>query len=118
MANLLSNAAKFTRPGTKISVEAGVQGKYVRICVRDHGMGIPEKIRGRIFEKFTQGESVNTRGQEGSGLGLCIARQMIELMNGEIGFETEAGVGTTFSVNLPVAELSAPSPEQAMEIAV
>ena len=106
MANLLSNAAKFTRPGTKIYVSAQRSGKYVRISVRDQGAGIPDRIRHRIFEKFMQGEAVNTRGCEGSGLGLSIARQLVELMNGEIGFETEKDAGTTFSVNLPIADLS------------
>ena len=115
VANLLSNAAKFTRPGTKITVKAARHGKYVRISVRDEGAGIPDRIRHRIFEKFMQGESVNTRGCEGSGLGLCIARQMVELMNGEIGFETQKDAGTTFHVDLPIADLTSPGPELAAQ---
>jgi PAS domain S-box-containing protein len=104
MANLLSNAAKFTRPGTTIQVRSELAGTYVRICVSDHGQGIPENLRERIFEKFVQAENVNTRGHEGSGLGLSIARKMVELMNGEIGFTSQSGVGTTFTISLPSAE--------------
>jgi PAS domain S-box-containing protein len=105
MANLLSNAAKFTRTGTVVFVTGVVSGKYARISVRDQGNGIPDGIRERIFEKFIQGESANTRGREGSGLGLSITRQMVELMNGEVEFTSEAGIGTTFIVSLPIAEL-------------
>jgi signal transduction histidine kinase len=107
MANLLSNAAKFTRPGSMVTVEASASGRHVQLSVRDQGNGIPAAIQGRVFEKFTQGESANTRGREGSGLGLSIARQMVDCMNGDIRFETEAGVGTTFFVTLPTAEFGA-----------
>lgn len=112
MANLLSNAAKFTGPGTAIDIAAAPAGKQVRISVRDRGPGIPDELRERIFEKFVQGENVNTRGHEGSGLGLSITRKMVEMMNGQIGFTSETGAGTTFTVSLPVAEIEAgPPPE-------
>jgi signal transduction histidine kinase len=107
MANLLSNAAKFTRPGSTVFVEAAASGRHVQLSVRDQGNGIPAAIHSRIFEKFTQGESANTRGREGSGLGLSIARQMVECMNGDIRFESQDGVGTTFFVTLPTAEFGA-----------
>lgn len=107
MANLLSNAAKFTRPGSTVLVEATASGRHVQLSVRDRGNGIPAAIQSRIFEKFTQGESANTRGREGSGLGLSIARQMVECMNGDIRFESQEGVGTTFFVTLPTAEFGA-----------
>ncbi len=107
MANLLSNAAKFTRPGTVVEVSARLAGRFARIRVRDRGHGIPEELRERIFEKFAQGENVNTRGHEGSGLGLSITRRMVELMNGEIRFESRRGAGTTFIVSLPLAEAGA-----------
>lgn len=111
MANLLSNAAKFTGAGTAITIASQLCGKYARICVRDRGPGIPEDVRERIFEKFVQAENVNTRGHEGSGLGLSIARKMVESMNGEIGFTSDAGVGTTFFVHLPIAESGTVSAE-------
>lgn len=107
MANLLSNAAKFTGPGTAIDITAQLVGKQVRIAVRDRGQGIPDDLRERIFEKFVQGENVNTRGHEGSGLGLSITRRMVELMNGEISFTSQTGAGTTFTVSLPVAGIEA-----------
>ena len=105
MANLLSNAAKFTRPGTEVEVSSHFAGRFARIRVRDRGAGSPQELRERIFEKFVQGENVNTRGHEGSGLGLSITRKMVELMNGEIGFESETGAGTTFTVSLPLATI-------------
>ena len=104
MANLLSNAAKFTRFGTAITISSELCGKHARISVRDQGPGIPKDVRERIFEKFVQAENVNTRGHEGSGLGLSIARKMAETMNGEITFTSQTGVGTTFIVNLPIAQ--------------
>jgi signal transduction histidine kinase len=116
LANLLSNAAKFTRAGTAVQVRSERAGKYVRISVCDQGHGIPENLRERIFEKFVQAESVNTRGHEGSGLGLSIARKMVELMNGEISFTSQSGVGTTFTVSLPAAE-TAHVPKSSEELA-
>lgn len=104
MANLLSNAAKFTRPGTVIDVVSELAGRCVLISVRDQGQGIPENMRERVFEKFVQAESVNTRGHEGSGLGLSITHKLVELMNGEISFSSETGVGTTFTVGLPIVD--------------
>jgi signal transduction histidine kinase len=103
MTNLLSNAAKFTRPGTEVDVIARHARRTAHISVRDRGPGVPEALRERIFDKFVQGENVNTRGHEGSGLGLSITRKMVALMNGEISFHSEAGNGTTFTVSLPVA---------------
>jgi len=103
LANLLSNAAKFTRPGTSVSVFMTIEGAHVRVSVRDQGLGVPEELRPRLFEKFAQAQNVNTRDREGSGLGLSISRQLMHLMNGDIEYAFVEGVGSTFSLKMPIA---------------
>lgn len=102
MANLLSNAAKFTRPGTSVTVALIRNGAHVGVAVRDQGTGVPEELRPRLFEKFAQAQNVNTRDREGSGLGLSISRRLMQLMNGDIDYAFEEGVGSTFSLSLPI----------------
>jgi PAS domain S-box-containing protein len=109
MANLLSNAAKFSPPGSEVSVRALERGLQVRFEVQDYGTGIPQEFQGRIFEKFAQADSSSSRRYEGTGLGLSITRQLVEAMNGTIGFVTVAGKGTIFHFELPRAG-KAPNP--------
>jgi PAS domain S-box-containing protein len=101
MSNLLSNAAKYSPPGGAVRVFSEWRGEYMRICVRDDGPGIPASFRDRIFEKFSQADSSAAREKGGTGLGLHIARRFVEHMNGRIGFESEAGRGSTFWVEFP-----------------
>jgi PAS domain S-box-containing protein len=103
MSNLLSNAAKYSPPGGTVRVFSERRGDHVRISVRDEGPGIPEDFRERIFEKFSQADSSATREKGGTGLGLHIARRFVEHMNGRIGFDSEPGHGSTFWVELPLA---------------
>jgi PAS domain S-box-containing protein len=101
LSNLLSNAAKFSPAMAEIEVGAELRGNSVRVFVRDHGDGIPEDFRGRIFGKFSQADSSASRQQGGTGLGLHITRQLVEHMNGTIGFVSQMGMGTTFWVEFP-----------------
>jgi len=103
MANLLSNAAKFSPEGSAVQVRARDHGTHVRIEVEDHGIGIPETFRQRVFEKFAQADSSSSRRFEGTGLGLSITRQLLEAMGGTIGFTTNTGQGTIFHFELPHA---------------
>lgn len=105
MANLLSNAAKFSPEGQTVSVSAEVlpTGR-TRIGVRDRGCGIAPEFRDRIFQKFSQADASTTRARDGTGLGLSITKVLVEGMGGQIGFDTAAGQGTTFYVELPLAE--------------
>jgi PAS domain S-box-containing protein len=96
IANLLSNAAKFSHDGGQVEISAIQQDNAVRISVQDHGEGIPVEFRGRIFNQFTQADSSATRQKGGTGLGLAITKRLVEAMGGEIGFTSEVGVGTTF----------------------
>lgn len=101
LANLLSNAAKFSPSDAEVTVAVGRAGSLLRVEVADKGRGIPEEFRGRIFRKFSQADSSDTRQKGGTGLGLSIAKALVERMGGRIGYDTEVGAGTTFFFELP-----------------
>jgi PAS domain S-box-containing protein len=101
MVNLLSNAAKFSPSNESIMVRAERHGRMVRVSVSDKGKGIPVQFQNRIFEKFAQADSSDTRAKSGTGLGLSITKAIVEKMNGSIGFDTQSNVGTTFYVDFP-----------------
>ncbi len=102
--NLISNALKFTdQGGVRVSAvtEAGSQGTRVRFEVHDTGVGISAQAQGFIFEKFRQSETFVTRNHEGTGLGLTLAKELVEHMGGHIGLDSTPGAGTTFHFVLP-----------------
>lgn len=103
MANLLSNASKFSPPGAAIEVTARCHQGRVRVTVRDYGKGIPPDFQTRIFQKFSQADSSDSRSRAGTGLGLAISRAIVERLGGHIGFDTGPG-GTTFYFDLPDAD--------------
>ncbi|ESQ84430.1 hypothetical protein AEAC466_08740 [Asticcacaulis sp. AC466] len=108
MANLLSNAAKFSPAGSTVTVSvAEMPTGAIRISVADQGPGIREDFRRRIFGKFSQADDALTRTKQGAGLGLYICRQILEHMNGTIGYDCAPGGGTTFWVELPVETIPA-----------
>lgn len=102
MSNLLSNAAKFSPQGAQVDITVTPLDRLVRVMVADHGPGISEDFRDKIFQKFSQADSSDARRKGGSGLGLSISKALIEKMGGHIGFDTELGVGTRFYFELPV----------------
>lgn len=103
MRNLLSNAAKFSHPGSEVLVSAHAEGGIVTISVADTGVGIPEAFQPRIFQKFSQvSHSDRPTKIKGTGLGLSIAKMMIEAHGGSIGFHSTEGLGSTFFIKLPV----------------
>ncbi len=101
MANLLSNAIKFSPAEGTVRVLLGRHAGRVRVEVSDDGPGIPEEFRSRIFQKFSQADSSDTRQKGGTGLGLNIVKAMMERMDGSIGFASRVNVGTTFHFELP-----------------
>jgi signal transduction histidine kinase len=102
--NLVSNAIKFTeKGGVTIRCNQIKQGEMVNISVSDTGIGISPAALGYIFEAFRQADGSTTRQFGGTGLGLTIARKLIELQGGEVAVESAPGQGTTFSFTLPIA---------------
>jgi signal transduction histidine kinase len=102
LLNLLSNAHKFTPPGGAISLTARSMGaEAVVITVADTGIGIAPEHQAIVFEAFQQVESGYARAQQGTGLGLALAKQLVELMGGTIALESTPGVGSAFTVTLP-----------------
>ncbi|WP_075185055.1 PAS domain S-box protein [Teredinibacter haidensis] len=104
MANLLSNAIKFSPEEETVSVHIKTFGSKIEISVTDKGSGIPKKFQSRIFERFAQVDSSDTREKGGTGLGLSITKAIVEQLHGEIEFESVEGEGTTFRVFLPVVQ--------------
>lgn len=102
LSNFLSNAAKFSLPGSQVEIAVRQYENVVRVEVIDHGPGIPDEFRSRIFQKFSQADSSDTRQKGGTGLGLAISKELIERMNGLIGFDSVAGQGASFYFELPV----------------
>ena len=100
--NLVSNAVRFSPTGTAVDVAVATSGREARVTVRDHGPGIPEGFADRIFGRFQQGPAPEGR-RGGSGLGLSIARALVEVHGGAIGFAPAEGGGTVFWVTLPLA---------------
>jgi signal transduction histidine kinase len=107
LLNLLSNALKFTRKGGRVEIRAERQqedDRRVRISVSDTGVGIAPEDVARLFDKYEQARSRATRGEKGTGLGLYITRQLVELHDGRINVESELGKGSTFSFTLPIKQ--------------
>ncbi|MCU7926729.1 MAG: response regulator [Candidatus Thiodiazotropha sp. (ex Dulcina madagascariensis)] len=102
MANLLSNAAKHSPADDQVDISVTTSKEHVRICVHDHGKGIPEEFKSRVFSKFAQADSSDTRQKGGTGLGLSITKAIVEQHSGNIGFDSSEGMGTTFHVELPL----------------
>jgi len=106
MANLLSNAAKFSPENSKVKIATSIEGSFVKISVVDQGEGIPENFHKKIFSKFSQNDSSTTRQKGGTGLGLSITKQIMEIMGGKIDFTSIFGEGTTFNIYVPLVKNS------------
>ena len=118
LTNLIGNALKFTERG-EISVSASIVSEsasdvMVRLAVADTGIGISKERQAAIFESFTQADGTSTRKYGGTGLGLTICKQIAELMGGSINVESQRGVGSVFSVVVPLArQMTAAAPARA-----
>jgi signal transduction histidine kinase len=102
MNNLLSNAVRYSAGGTEIRVSADVIGDSIEIDVSDHGSGVAPEDCERIFEKFYRGRHGATLAVRGTGLGLAVARQLVEAHAGTIGVRSTLGRGSTFWLRLPI----------------
>lgn len=109
LSNLLSNAIKYSHEGGRVEIAVVSLAKSVQVRITDHGSGIPVKFRDRLFQKFAQADSSDTRQKGGTGLGLAITRELVERMGGQIGFESEEGKGACFFFDLPLWNKDEPS---------
>jgi len=101
MANFMSNAAKYAPDDTAIALSAMRCDEGIKIAVRDHGPGIPEDAQSKIFDKFVQADASDSRAQGGTGLGLNIAKAIVEQHEGRIDFQTGPEFGTEFFFIIP-----------------
>jgi len=101
--NLLSNAHKYTPPKGKIAVHASPTGSFVRVEVSDTGIGIRPEDQSLLFTQFFRSEDPAVREQQGWGLGLCVAKRLVDIMGGEVGVQSQVGEGSTFWFTVPVS---------------
>ena len=100
--NFIDNAIKYTFPGGKVTVEVIRGTNEIEVRVKDTGVGVPKDQQSRVFTRFFRGSNVVRLDTEGSGLGLFLAKNIIEAHGGKIGFESESGKGSTFYFTLPL----------------
>jgi signal transduction histidine kinase len=103
LENLLSNAIKYSHPGSKVKFELISQDKTVTFRVQDSGIGISKHDQKRLFQPFNRGENVGSIS--GTGMGLAIVKKCVEAHGGEISVDSQVGVGTTFTVTLPLIKM-------------
>ena len=101
LANLLGNAFKFTPRRGSVTIDARTDNENLIFSVRDTGIGIAKEFQAKIFDKFYQVDSSITRGYGGIGMGLAIAREIVQALGGQIRVESEEGKGATFTVTVP-----------------
>jgi signal transduction histidine kinase len=104
LINLVSNGIKFTERGA-VRIECKIRNGWLETSVHDTGIGIKAEDRERLFKPFQQIDTGLARGHEGTGLGLAICKRLIDAMGGEISFESQWGVGSTFRFTLPLHEI-------------
>ena len=108
LLNLLGNAHKYGREGGIIRLGLTPRASDVLLCVEDDGPGIPAADQEHIFERYYRSESEATRARQGSGLGLPIARALVELHGGRLWVESTPGLGARFCIALPIGQPESP----------
>ncbi len=123
ITNLLSNAFKFTPNGGEVTVYLGQQDDQAEIEVKDTGIGIPPEDLDKIFDRFHQVDATHTREQEGTGIGMTLVKELVELHQGTIAVKSEVNKGTTFTLLFPLGkdhllpgEIVEDAPELALEL--
>ena len=114
--NIISNAFKFTPDGGLIEVKVVKNDRYINVNIRDTGIGIPKEKISKIFNRFYQVSGSRTRMQEGTGIGLSITKELIELHKGKISIESEEGKGTIITISIPLGKEHL-KPEEIIEVA-
>ncbi|WP_411976267.1 ATP-binding protein [Sulfitobacter faviae] len=101
LTNFLSNAAKFSKPGERVTIRAEENDDELRISVADRGPGIPASEQHKVFQRFADLSNSNRADKGGTGLGLSVCKAIVENLGGKIGFDSREGFGTTFYFTLP-----------------
>lgn len=104
LSNLIVNAIKFSKLNATVHIKMTAGEGKMKLAIADHGIGIPEELKNKIFDSFTTAKRWGTSGEQPFGLGLSISRQIVEAHHGKIWFESEENKGTVFYVELPVNE--------------
>ena len=104
MYNLMGNAIKFTDDGGKITILTKVKGKKILVSIIDNGIGISTEDQKKLFKPFSQIDSSISRSYQGTGLGLALVKELIELHGGNIRVESEVGKGSNFTFELPIGD--------------
>lgn len=115
LANYLSNAAKFSPFNDVVIIHLEIRFGSVRVTVTDKGPGVPDNFRTRLFQKFSQADSSDTRQKGGTGLGLAICKEIIERMGGTVGVESTPGKGASFYFDLPCEDTTQKIPSSRVE---
>jgi len=115
IGNFLSNAIKYTQGGGQVELAISLEKEKVKVSVKDSGIGIPKIQQVKIFQKFFRADNVVSRDTEGTGLGLYVAKKVIEVSGGEIGFTSVENKGTTFWFTLPLSGSKKVSGEKSLE---
>jgi signal transduction histidine kinase len=108
--NLSTNAIQYTKEGGRVTIEAKIEPGWVVVGVRDTGIGISKEDLPRVWERFFQTKEAQTMRKAGFGLGLKISREIVQMHGGDMGIESELGVGSFFFFKLPIPDGSAPPP--------
>lgn len=104
MDNLISNAIKFSKENDSIEISLSRENKLAIIWVRDYGMGIPKELLPQLFDRFTKAGRAGIRGEQSTGLGLSIVKQIVERHKGKIEVDSVEGMGSTFKISLPAVD--------------
>jgi signal transduction histidine kinase len=100
--NLVSNAVKYTFPGKKVNISISEENNLAIIKIKDEGQGFTEEDKKKIFQKFSKLSAKPTAGEHSTGLGLSIVKKYADMIGAEIKLESEAGIGSTFIITLPI----------------
>lgn len=110
LSNLLDNALKFTNAGGEVHLSVAYDGACVRFVVADDGIGIPEAVQAKIFDRFYRGRQPGAEHVSGSGLGLSLVKSVVDNHRGKIWLASQPQAGTTFTIAIPVQDLTTPAP--------
>ena len=105
--NLLTNAIKYSKSGGEVTMRVDMEGEFLRISIEDSGIGIPRDQRKKMFTKLFRADNAVTQETTGTGLGLYIAKSILDTVGGYIWYESEEDVGSKFYVMLPLAGMVA-----------